>query len=79
MLQRAEQDQAAGEAVARALSMDSASPECAICLTNPKNCAIVPCGHISTCEPCANSLIAQGLHCPICRGPITMAVRVFVA
>lgn len=44
--------------------------DCAVCMDNPKNTAIVPCGH-QFCAQCA-----QRLHrCPMCRGRIQHRLR----
>ena len=46
---------------------DTSSDECAICMTNPKNTIINPCGHYYMCNTCAVSVKS----CPICRGGIS--------
>lgn len=47
---------------------------CVICLTEPRNTALLPCMHLCVCEECAGQLLAnaamQGMKCPICRGGI---------
>ncbi len=54
---------------------DSASPNnpCVLCLTNEKQLACIPCGHLATCEPCGHSLRS----CPICRREIEAFVRIY--
>tara|TARA_B100000902_G_scaffold397269_1_gene460491 strand:- start:2539 stop:3045 length:507 start_codon:yes stop_codon:yes gene_type:complete len=37
---------------------------CVICMTNPKECAYVNCGHLCACVECCNIM---GSQCPICR------------
>jgi hypothetical protein len=54
----------------------SSSPlsPCALCLTEEKCLALVPCGHVATCVPCGHSLRT----CPICRSEIKAFVRVYL-
>eukprot|EP00966_Prymnesium_polylepis_P083623 1936785-Prymnesium_polylepis.2 len=53
---------------------------CVICLDKPKTHVFVPCGHYSCCAECCDSIVngpeAMRL-CPLCKGAITMAVKVF--
>lgn len=44
--------------------------ECLICLTEPKNTIIMPCGHMCVCGDCGKTIIDKKYTCPICRGPI---------
>merc|ERR1712008_159956 len=48
---------------------------CVICLENPQEMAIDPCGHLSMCEECIKSV----KDCPICRGPIHKAMKIIIA
>jgi len=50
------------------------SNPCALCLTEDKCLAAIPCGHVATCVPCGHSLRS----CPICRSEIKAFVRVYV-
>mmetsp|Transcript_160291 Transcript_160291/g.514315 ORF Transcript_160291/g.514315 Transcript_160291/m.514315 type:complete len:284 (+) Transcript_160291:73-924(+) len=53
---------------------------CVICLTDPRNSAVMPCRHLCVCEDCALQLQANATlrseKCPICRGKIT-GIQVF--
>jgi hypothetical protein len=51
---------------------------CVVCLDARKDHAIVPCGHMCVCGPCA-AMLNQAGHpsCPVCRGPITSTMRMF--
>ncbi|KAL1188554.1 putative E3 ubiquitin-protein ligase LUL3 [Cardamine amara subsp. amara] len=49
---------------------DSSDKECVICLTEPKDTAIMPCRHLCLCSDCAKELRFQSNKCPICREPI---------
>jgi len=48
---------------------------CVICLTDPRNTAVLPCRHLCVCEDCSQRLsveaAARNGHCPICRGNIS--------
>lgn len=48
--------------------------ECVICMDNPYDVVIVPCGHYCICEECSVRLAASRMNCPICRGRIEAAV-----
>jgi len=50
-------------------------PWCVICMANPQEMAIDPCGHMSMCYRCSTAVQA----CPVCRGPIEKALRVYIA
>ena len=54
----------------------NASPvnPCALCLTEEKSLALIPCGHVATCVSCGHSLRT----CPICRTEINAFVRVYL-
>jgi hypothetical protein len=43
---------------------------CQACLTNHRNIAFSPCGHIYACQTCAQRIIQTSNKCPICREPI---------
>eukprot|EP00736_Rhodelphis_marinus_P003361 Rmarinus@m.7059 len=44
--------------------------ECVICLTDPRNMAVLPCRHLCLCQDCAKTLGTQSTGCPVCRGPV---------
>ncbi|WZZ90780.1 hypothetical protein YC2023_119359 [Brassica napus] len=48
---------------------DSGDKECVICLTEPKDTAVMPCRHLCLCSDCAKELRFQSKKCPICRQP----------
>ena len=48
---------------------------CIICLSNPKNCAFVPCGHVTCCEPCALNIISQGGKCLRCKKTVDSILK----
>lgn len=54
--------------------------ECVICLVSARSFAMVPCGHLAACGPCAREVhsgrVAQ---CPVCRAHLTgdRVMRVF--
>mmetsp|Transcript_1519 Transcript_1519/g.5175 ORF Transcript_1519/g.5175 Transcript_1519/m.5175 type:complete len:152 (-) Transcript_1519:247-702(-) len=50
-------------------------PWCVVCMACPQEVAIDPCGHLSMCHRCATAVEA----CPVCRGPIEKALRVYIA
>ncbi|XP_073277670.1 probable E3 ubiquitin-protein ligase LUL4 [Primulina huaijiensis] len=44
--------------------------ECVICMTEPKDIAVLPCRHMCMCSNCAKTLRLQSNKCPICRETI---------
>ncbi len=47
---------------------------CVVCFEYPKECAIIPCGHLCVCLICANKL----QHCPICRQTKNDILKIFI-
>lgn len=45
---------------------------CVVCLTSPKDSALLPCGHLCVCYDCGASLRLNPLRnrCPLCRQPV---------
>ncbi|KAJ6682960.1 E3 UBIQUITIN-PROTEIN LIGASE LUL4 ISOFORM X1-RELATED [Salix koriyanagi] len=41
--------------------------ECIICMTEPKDTAVLPCRHMCLCSGCAKELRSRSDRCPICR------------
>lgn len=57
---------------------DSSTRACVICLTAPKNTAVLPCRHFCCCYDCARSLRFSGAgrkRCPLCRSQVTDILR----
>lgn len=52
--------------------------QCKVCLSNPLQITIQPCGHFSICEPCYTRLKYENNRCPICRGSIKHTIRTYV-
>ncbi|TKY54047.1 E3 ubiquitin-protein ligase LUL3 [Spatholobus suberectus] len=50
--------------------------ECVICMTEPKDTAVLPCRHMCMCGECANALRLQSNKCPICRQPIEELIEI---
>lgn len=46
-----------------------------MCMSNPANVAIIPCGHLCVCKTCAAMPVLKA--CPICRGVMSGTLRVF--
>lgn len=58
------------------------SLKCKICYDNYINCLIEPCGHLSICMTCLNSLRnitpTEEIKCPICNGYVNNCKQVFL-
>lgn len=51
------------------------SPRCAVCLEETAAVANIPCGHIATCQACAESLRDE--RCCICREQVTSTLQIY--
>ncbi|XP_045802148.1 probable E3 ubiquitin-protein ligase LUL4 [Trifolium pratense] len=63
-----------------AAGFDDSDPgkECVICMTEPKDTAVLPCRHMCLCSECAKALRLQSNKCPICRQPIEELMEIKV-
>ncbi|TVU19283.1 hypothetical protein EJB05_35422, partial [Eragrostis curvula] len=52
--------------------------ECVICLTEPRDTAVIPCRHLCMCSECAKALRFQSNKCPICRQPVEKLMEIKV-
>ncbi|XP_043724412.1 probable E3 ubiquitin-protein ligase LUL3 isoform X2 [Telopea speciosissima] len=59
-----------GDSVEAGLGDNDEGKECVICMTEPKDTAVLPCRHLCMCRECANELKNQSNKCPICRQAI---------
>ncbi|KAM6577720.1 hypothetical protein CsatB_029557 [Cannabis sativa] len=50
--------------------------ECIICMTEPKNVAVLPCRHMCMCSECAQALTVRSNKCPICRQLIRELIQI---
>ena len=56
----------------------SDSTSCDVCRNAPRDkVALLPCGHVTFCQQCIDTVVANSYHCPICRGAISYTVRFF--
>lgn len=56
---------------------DDPGKACVICMTEPKNTAVMPCRHLCMCSDCAKELIRlQSNKCPICHQPPTELIEI---
>lgn len=62
----------------RAISDKDSGKECVICMTEPKDTAVLPCRHMCMCSECAKELRLQTNKCPICRQPIEELLEIKV-
>lgn len=40
---------------------------CVVCLENPRDEVLVPCGHMVLCHFCCEGILASTNECPMCR------------
>ncbi|XP_068661167.1 probable E3 ubiquitin-protein ligase LUL4 [Aristolochia californica] len=52
--------------------------ECVICMSEPKDTAVLPCRHMCMCSECAKILRFQSNKCPICRQPVEQLIEIKV-
>ena len=55
---------------------DPQDVECVVCWEAEAGVVFQPCGHACTCMSCAESFLASGVCCPMCRAQITAGVAV---
>ena len=52
--------------------------ECTICFEpRYRTFLLIPCGHATFCETCADRILEDGKKCPTCQVPVTQKIRVF--
>ena len=53
---------------------------CSICMSEPPRMAMVPCGHVFSCEGCTAAMLElmPTLVCPICRGNVEGAIKIYI-
>jgi hypothetical protein len=72
----------AGDAkkVAPAIVEDEEDKECKICMDEPYNTVLIPCGHMAICFTCAQKILSKGnKECPICKRQVEQIVKTFKA
>lgn len=50
--------------------------ECVICLTEPRDTAVLPCRHLCLCDGCAKIVRMSCNKCPVCRQKATMLLQI---
>lgn len=55
---------------------DDPGKECVICMSEPKDTAVLPCRHMCMCSECAKVLRFQTNRCPICRQPVERLIEI---
>jgi len=69
---------AADDAAEGAVAVPPGS-ECVICLAAARDTALVPCGHLALCHPCATQLLALPQpRCPVCRAQPRLHMRIYL-
>ncbi|CAL5393024.1 unnamed protein product [Camellia sinensis] len=65
-----------GNSAAESFKDDDPGKACVICMTEPKDTAVLPCRHMCMCSECAQELRLQSNKCPICRQPIEELIEI---
>ncbi|XP_030548201.2 probable E3 ubiquitin-protein ligase LUL4 [Rhodamnia argentea] len=68
-----------GSSSAESYNDNDPGKECVICMTEPKDTAILPCRHLCMCNECARALTHQSNKCPICRQPIEELIEIKIS
>jgi hypothetical protein len=55
----------------------TSAPQCVVCMDAAPTHAAVPCGHQCMCAPCAAAMRVMSMSCPMCRAPVTLAMRIY--
>ncbi|CAA7400007.1 unnamed protein product [Spirodela intermedia] len=58
---------------------DDLGKECVICMSEPRDTAVMPCRHMCMCRECAKTFRLHSSKCPICRQPVQelMEIKIF--
>ncbi|KAJ8754125.1 hypothetical protein K2173_002023 [Erythroxylum novogranatense] len=67
-----------GNSVDSDVEANDPGKECVICLSEPRNTAVLPCRHMCMCSGCAKVLRFQTNRCPICRQPVERLLEIKV-
>lgn len=65
-----------GNSAAEGFEDSDPGKECVICMSEPKDTAVLPCRHMCMCGECAKELRLQSNKCPICRQPIEELIEI---
>ncbi|KAK2411867.1 RING-type E3 ubiquitin transferase [Trifolium repens] len=65
-----------GNSTAPDFDRNDPGKECVICMTEPKDTAVLPCRHMCMCSECAKALLLQSDKCPICRQAIEELIEI---
>eukprot|EP00440_Ansanella_granifera_P055473 gb/GFBE01060135.1/.p1 GENE.gb/GFBE01060135.1/~~gb/GFBE01060135.1/.p1 ORF type:complete len:367 (+),score=76.66 gb/GFBE01060135.1/:1-1101(+) len=76
--QKAREQKAKIDHLTKELQESQKSKECIICMTSPKDHAMLPCGHLFCCEACAARLISERETCAICKKKVDGFAKIFV-
>ncbi|XP_077240652.1 putative E3 ubiquitin-protein ligase LUL2 [Tasmannia lanceolata] len=57
---------------------DDQGKECVICMSEPRDTAVLPCRHMCMCSECAKVFRLQSNTCPICRQPVQQLIEIKV-
>ncbi|MCO5559612.1 hypothetical protein L7F22_013213 [Adiantum nelumboides] len=52
--------------------------ECVICMSDPRDTAVMPCRHMCMCNGCASTFKSQMNRCPICRQPVEALLKIML-
>ncbi|KAJ0967646.1 hypothetical protein J5N97_024563 [Dioscorea zingiberensis] len=67
-----------GSSVENDFDENDSGKECVICLSEPRDTAVLPCRHMCMCGDCAKALRVQKNRCPICRHPVERLLEIKV-
>mmetsp|Transcript_36603 Transcript_36603/g.67081 ORF Transcript_36603/g.67081 Transcript_36603/m.67081 type:complete len:296 (-) Transcript_36603:238-1125(-) len=62
-------------------AVDDRDKSCVVCLTEPRDTAMLPCGHFCACYSCATHIRLSPSHsqCPMCRAAVTDILNLHIA
>ena len=64
---------------ARGEQADRSGTRCTVCLDQPREVLLQPCGHVCVCGDCSKRLRCSGNQCPICRVNIVNTQRAYIS
>merc|ERR1712176_1537645 len=54
---------------------EGGNPDCVICLSEPRDTAVLPCRHMCFCSYCAGIVRLQCDRCPVCRQKVASLLQ----
>lgn len=64
---------------ARTDQADRSGTRCVVCLDNPREALLQPCGHVCVCQDCIKRIVLADNKCPVCRILVSSVQKAFIS